>query len=525
MFAGSRSRRIEVLTSVLALSAALTACTPSVFGEERSNAGYLVVALKEAPDRLDPTMAGSYVGRIVFANMCEKLYDVNDQLQLVPQLAAALPDITDGGLTYTIRLRQALFNDGTPLTAQAVKISLDRDKQNKQSQRTSELTSLKSVEVVDPATVRLHLSRPFAPLTSVLADRAGMVMSPAALQRYGDNFAQHPVCVGPFAFSSEPSPDEINLIKSDYYYDKDKVRLPGVTFRAITDDSVRAADLRAGDVDVIDRASPQDAVSLSVDPSLTVRTVTSLGYQGITINVGNAKGYDKPPATPNTPLARDVRLRKAFELSLDRDVINKVVFDGAYLPDCSPIPPASPLATGIPCSRRDLQQARELIRQSGVPTPITVRMMVQNSPLQVQIGTIIQAMAKDAGFDVRVEPSEFATSLQRGRTGQFDTFQIGWSGRLDADQNISQEYLPGSALNYGGLIDPEINRLINAARETTDQALRKQLYNQLVTRANEQLGIIYLYHDKYVLAMRKNVTGVVFFGDGLIRVGTARVER
>ena len=400
----------------------------------------------------------------------------------------------------------------------------DRDKKDKQSQRTSELTSLKAVDVVDPATVRLRLSRPFAPLTSVLADRAGMVMSPAALQRYGDNFAQHPVCVGPFSFSSEPSPDEINLARSEFYYDRDKVRLPGVTFRAITDDSVRAADLRAGDVDVIDRASPQDAVSLSVDPGLTVRTVTSLGYQGITINVGNANGYDKPPATPNLPLARDVRLRKAFELSLDRDVINKVVFNGAYLPDCSPIPPASPLAVSVPCSRRDLQQARELIRQSGVPTPITVRMMVQNSPLQVQIGTIIQAMAKDAGFDVRVEPSEFATSLQRGRNGQFDTYQVGWSGRLDADQNIAQEYLPGSALNYGGLIDTEINRLINAARETTDPALRKQFYTQLVTRANDQLGIIYLYHEKYVLAMRKNISGVVFRDDGLIRVGTARID-
>lgn len=510
----------------LALAAALclTSCVASVTGGAR-RVGYAVVALQEAPDALDPTTASSFVGRIVFANMCEKLYDVDSGLNLVPQLAATLPEITDGGLTYTVPLRPGvLFNDGTPLTADAVVRSLVRHKTDKLSQRTAELANVSSVRAVGPLTVQLTLSRPFAPLTSVLADRAGMILSPAALDRYGENFGQHPVCVGPFGFESRPSPDEIDLVRSTYYYDRAAVHLPGITFRAIPEANVRAADLRAGDVDVVDRASPQDLTSLQDDPSLTVRAVTSLGYQGIDVNIGNANGATKPPAAPNTPLAQHRELRHAFELALDRDVINKVVFNGAYVPDCSPIPPGGPYSVPVSCTRRDVPQAKALVARSGVPTPIPVTLMVQNSAVYEELGTIVQAMAKDAGFAVTVQPTEFATALSRGTKGQFDTFQVGWSGRLDPDQNISSMVLPGSALDYSGTHDPAITNLVNAARSTTGQAERKQLYGQLITLLNQELGIIYLYHDRYLLGLRKDISGVEFFGDGLIRLKNAQLR-
>jgi peptide/nickel transport system substrate-binding protein len=522
---GVRGRVPSTLCAVLLLVSVLASCTASVTGGERKE-GYLVVALKEAPGSLDPTRASSYVGRIVFANMCEKLYDVDQRLQLVPQLADGMPEVSDGGRTYTIHLRQGvLFNDGTPMDAAAVKTSLDRHKSDKLSQRSSELKPVTSVEVVAPDVVRLHLSQPFAPLTSILADRAGMVLSPAALQRYGDAFGQHPVCVGPFSFSSEPNPDEINLSRSQYYYDRDQVHLPGVTFRVVTEDNARATDLRSGDVDVVDRASPQDVTALRSDPALSVRPVTGLGYQGITINTGNANGYKNPPAAPDTPLARSPLLRKAFELSLDRDVINRVVFDGSYVADCTPIPPGGPWTLRVPCTHRDIAQARQLVSQSGERTPIPVTLMVQNSALQEQLGTIIQAMAKDAGFAVQVEPSDFTTALTRGQQGKYDAFQVGWSGRLDADQNISQQWLPGSAQNYAGSHDPQTTALITQARQATDPAQRLDLYQRLVARMNDSLDIIYLYHEVYTMALRKDVSGVAYYGDGLIRLKTASINR
>src|SRR5437867_9114541 len=114
----------------------------------------LVVALNQDPDILDPTLARTYVGRIVFSQICEKLYEIDESLRISPQLAADMPTLTDGGRTVTIKLRPGVkFNDGTPMTAEAVKFSLDRHRELKGSTRASELAPVEAVEVVDPLAV------------------------------------------------------------------------------------------------------------------------------------------------------------------------------------------------------------------------------------------------------------------------------------------------------------------------------------------------------------------------------------
>src|SRR5438094_6458097 len=140
----------------------------------------LVVALNQDPDILDPTLARTYVGRIVFSQMCEKLYEIDESLRISPQLAADMPTISDGGRTVTIKLRPGVkFNDGTPMTAEAVRFSLERHRDMKGSTRKSELDHVTAVEVVDPQTVRLRLKNPLSPLVAILTDRAGMPVSPA----------------------------------------------------------------------------------------------------------------------------------------------------------------------------------------------------------------------------------------------------------------------------------------------------------------------------------------------------------
>ena len=202
--------------------------------------GDLVLALAEDADVLDPSLGRTLVGREVFINFCEKLYDINGDLEVVPQLAAELPETSPDGLTVKIRLRpDVTFNDGTPFDAAAVKISLDRHKSIKGSARKSELASVAAVAVLDPSTVELTLSVPFAPLTGQLADRAGMIMSPAQLKKLGDDFGSSPVCVGPFSFDSRQAGNSITLRKSTEYYDADQVNLDTITYRVITDGNVR----------------------------------------------------------------------------------------------------------------------------------------------------------------------------------------------------------------------------------------------------------------------------------------------
>lgn len=489
-----------------------------------ANGGTVTVGLQNAPDALDPTVASTLIGRTVFANMCEKLYDIDSGLNLVPQLAMSLPQISPDGLTYTITLKSGVkFNDGTPLTADAVKTTLDWYRTNPLSVRASELKQLTGETVTGPLTVQLHLAKPFAPLTSILADRSGMVLSPAQLHKMGNNFAKDPVCVGPFEFTSRPSLDEIILSKSPYYYGKSAVHLSKVIFQVITDQSAMATDLESGQIQAADVIAPQDVAAVKANSATTIVSNDSLGYQGIDINVGNVHGSLKTYGTASNPFAQHPALRQAFELSLNRDQINKVAFDGQFTPGCTPIPPESPWAVQATCPAQNISQAKALVAASGVKTPIPVTMMLQNSPEELQVGQVIQAMAQQAGFAVTLQPTEFTTALSRAAAGQFEMFQEGWSGRIDPDQNIFSFWYPGSGLNYSGADDPALNTLLNQARSSTDTGIRHTLYGQIVQRLQADRDVIYLWHDKNILGLRKNLTGVGYYPDGLVRLAQAQI--
>ena len=489
--------------------------------------GTLVVALAEDPDALDPTLARTFVGRMVFLHMCEKLYDLNAKLEIVPQLAAALPTISADKRTLTIRLRRGVrFNDGTAFNAAAVKTSLDRHRTLARSARASELAPVSAVEVAGPLTVRLRLSTPYAPLTAQLADRAGMIMSPKQLQELGDRFATNPVCVGPFRFVSRAAGDRITLAKSSEYYGRSRVHLAGIVFRIITDTSARAANLRSGDVQVLDRIASTDLPAIARDRNLRVIKATSIGYQGISFNIGNKNGLGKPFENVGTPLASRQLLRQAFELSIDRRVINRVVFGGTVLPGCLPVPPTSPYYDrSIHCPGRNVARARSIIQRTGVDTPVRVRLMIGTDQVQARLGQVIQSMAQEAGFAVTLQPTEFVTSLARQDAGNYDSFAIGWSGRIDPDGNIYQFVHSKGSLNNLGWSSPRMDLLLDNARKATTMRARRTLYAAAFRVLRSQLPLLYLWHPVNRHGVNRNVRGVQTYGDGLIRAYNAEFIR
>ena len=182
-----RRMMIKTLCLVVGLLVALTLQA----GAGQSQKTTLVVALNQDPDILDPSLSRTYVGRIIYEHMCEKLYEIDENLKIYPQLAAEMPTFTDGGKTVTIKLRRGVkFNDGTPMNAEAVRYSLDRHLNMKGSSRRSELELVESIEAVDPLTVRLRLKAPFSPLVATLADRAGMTVSPTRPRSWTRNLAR-----------------------------------------------------------------------------------------------------------------------------------------------------------------------------------------------------------------------------------------------------------------------------------------------------------------------------------------------
>ena len=196
---------------------------------------HLRVGLAEDPDVLDPSLARTYVGRIVFSSICDKLFDIDEKLAAVPQLALGHETSADGK-TVTIKLRPGVkFHDGEPLDAAAAKYSLDRHLTMKGSFRKPELGSVDKVEVVDPLTIKLVLKEPFSPLLAQLTDRAGMMVSPKAAEAAGDKFGLKPVCAGPFKFVERVQQDRIVVEKFADYWNKDQVFINKITYLPIVD--------------------------------------------------------------------------------------------------------------------------------------------------------------------------------------------------------------------------------------------------------------------------------------------------
>lgn len=484
--------------------------------------GDLVVAIAAAPDTLDPAYTQSRHAGAILPNFCEALYDIDSNLEIIPRLAAELPEVSADGLTYTIKLREGVtFNDGTPFDADAVKISLDRGRTDPLSAQAANLAAVQDVAVIDPQTVRLTLSAPSAPLTSILANRGGMIVSPQQLEKLGAELGNEPVCVGPFAFESR-SADAINLVKSDDYYAADEVMLDSVTLQVVTQPNVRATNLRSGDIQATVELAPADIAGLQANPELSLNQVESLGYQLITINVGNSNGSGKPPYAPVDTALANPDLRKAFALSLDRETINQVVFDGQQTPSCNPIASTSPWHTEIDCTEQDVAAAKELVAASGVPTPIPVTLTIgASNDQQTKLGTVIQSMAAEAGFEVSIQAQESTAAGAAAQAGTFDAYLNSWSGRIDPDQNMSIFWSPTSVLNYSGADYPDVNALMEQARTSTDEAGRRQLYAEITQKMNDYGNYYVMFHDTLSMGVSKDVTGIEYFSDGVIRLRTA----
>jgi peptide/nickel transport system substrate-binding protein len=513
------------LVALVAATGATSAAPPPL-----KNGGTLTIGLAEDPDALDPTLARTFVGRIVFLHMCEKLYDLNAKLEVVPQLAASLPKLSADKLTMTIALRRGVkFNDGTDFDAAAVKASIDRHRTLKGSVRASEISPVTSVDTQGQYTVVLHLNDRYSPLTAQLADRAGMIMSPKALNDLGDRFASNPVCVGPFMFKERQAGDHITLVKSPYYYDKAKVHLAQINFKIITDPSARSQNLRSHDIDVEDRIPSTELRAIAADKSLRVIKSTSIGYQGVTLNIGNKSGLGKAYDNVGTPIAKSADLRQAFELALDRKVINRVVFGGTTQPDCFPWAPASPwyaAVKGLPCHlTADQQAAKAAFAKAGVRAPVPVKLMIGTDPIAARLGQVIQAMVKPIGFDVELQPTEFTTSLNRQDAGNYETFAIGWSGRIDPDGNFYQFVNSKGSQNTSGYVNAVVDRATNNARKATTEAARIVSYRAAITQVLKDLPLIYLYHPVNRFGAVNTVSGVQVYGDGLIRAQFAGFKK
>ena len=493
--------RLAILASVLLTSSVATAQAQTT----------LRIGLAEDPDILDPSMARTYVGRIVFSAFCDKLFDIDEKLNVVPQLALSHETSADGK-EMTIKLRPGVkFHDGEPLDAEAAKFSLERHMTMPGSFRKSELASVDHVEVVDPLTIKLVLKTPYSPLIAQLTDRSGMMVSPKAAKEAGDKFGLRPVCAGPYKFVERVQQDRIVFEKFADYWNKDNIHIDRVVFLPIVDATVRLANLKSGALDLIERVLATDIKDVRADSRLVLSTAPELGYLGLTVNIGNDKNKG--------PLSQSAKVRQALDLSIDREALNQVVFNGEFTPGNQWVSPTHPYyQKAFPVHGRDIAKAKALLKEAGVTLPVTVDYMIPKGAENEAVAQVIQSMAAEAGFDIKIRAVEFATTFKQAQAGEFQIFQINWSGRIDPDGNSYIFMRSKAPQNDGGYSNPEADMLMEEGRATSNVEERKAIYQKLTKVLLDDLPIIYIYHRTLLIAHTKKLDGYRQMPDGLVRV-------
>ncbi|MGH7153999.1 MAG: ABC transporter substrate-binding protein, partial [Acetobacteraceae bacterium] len=296
------------------------------------------------------------------------------------------------------------------------------------------------------------------------------------------------------------------------YWNAPAIHFDRVIYLPTPNSSVRLANLQAGALDLVEQILPTDVPAVQHDPKLKVAIGDSLAYEGITFNTDNG------PAS-RTVAGQSALVRRAFELAIDRTALIQVVYNGMYNATAQANPPSSPYYDqDVQPPARDITKAKALLHQAGVTLPVTIKLTIPNNPDLQQAGQVIQAMAREAGFDIKIQAMEFASSLQAGYAGRFEAYMIGWSGRSDPDGNMWQFLHTTGTFNYGHYSNPMVDKVLDDARLYPDVAKRRAFYHQVWEQERADMPLVYVWNPKNIVGLKRSLEGFVQVPDGMIRL-------
>ena len=472
-----------------------------------ASAAVINISLDDDPGKLDPTQSSMITERIVYQSIFDKLVDLDESGKIVPMLAQRWT-ISDDQKTYTLYLQKGVkFQHGTPFNAKAVEFNLLRG-QEKASLRRNELKYIKQITVVDDSTVKLELTAPFAPFMSILTDRAGMMSSPDAVKKYGDDYVNNPVGTGPFIYKGRLKGATITLEKNPHYWQAGLPKVDGVTYKIMNDVNVAFNNLRSGQVDITNRFPYKEITNIDAGAKYTVINKPSLGFRGFYLNAS------KPPFDKK-------EVREAVDILIDRNAIAKVVYNGAVAAAHSPFSKAQ-FAHGEADTppKVDLARAKALLKAAGKEAGFSFRLTLPTTPYESQVGQMIQGMLRPAGITVTLEKAELATQIEAGKAGTHEALFVGWSGRPDPDQNVYDFTVTNGSLNYSKFGTKEIDDLLQQARLESNETKRKAFYDQAMQILVKEVPYVYLNHDNVLFGISKAIKGFKLVPDGVIRTAT-----
>ena len=304
--------------------------------------------------------------------------------------------------------------------------------------------------------------------------------------------------------------DRIVLDRFPGYWDAGRIHVDRVIFRPITDSTVKLVNLRSGQLDMIEGMAPSDAAAVRADGRLRLLTTPAVAYQVMLFNLANGRMAEGV-------FGRDPRVREAFEKSIDREVLNRVVLDGLMVPSNQTEAPGTPYwNAALPVPERDVAGARALLRAAGAER-VPVTLLVGNAPIPLQTAELIQSMAGEAGFEVKIVAMEANAAVASARAGEYNAYIGIWSGRADPDGNLSVWLQSDGFLNWGKYNNPALDALLARGRAVTEVAARQMVYREVVAAYTRDRPFMVMYHHNWQFVHSAKLSGFSPVPDGLIR--------
>jgi peptide/nickel transport system substrate-binding protein len=499
-------RVLTAISVVACLVATLTCCSTGKrvdLGDQSS--GNLIAAIAGEPDQLDPHKTSAYFSFEVLENVFDTLVEPDENLEMRPALAESW-QVSPDQRTWTFHLRHGVtFHDGSPLVADDVVYSYRRII-DQQLTNADKFTAVTGVTATDPATVRITVKQPTPNLLTNLGGFKGMAIVSRKNVESGQ-IATHPVGTGAFEFVGQKSGDSITL-KANPTYWGGAPKVSGVTFRFISEPSTALSALQAGEIDWTDSIPAQRVAQLKNDDSLHLAVTPSNDYWYLALNEA------RPPWN-------DVRVRQAIAYAVDRDSIVQATSYGTAVANQLAIPKGNPWYTPYDTYRRDIDKAKDLLREAGA-APKNLDMLVTTEyPETVTAAQIIADNLAPLGITVNIRTVDFATWLDEQNNGHFDMLMMGWLGNIDPDDFYYAQHHTDGTSNAQKFSNHEVDKLLDAGRVESNRNARADDYAKAATIIADEVSYLYLYNPSVIQAWTKRLSGYEARRDGAIRFRTA----
>jgi peptide/nickel transport system substrate-binding protein len=482
--------------------------TNAAVAQSTARGGTLVYARNIDAKTLDPHFSAQFSERYMLYAIYNTLVGYDKDFNIVPDLASSW-DVGSDGKTITFHLRPDVkFHDGTDCDAAAVKWNFDRilDPKVNAPVRTQLQPPLASIDVVDKTTVRLNLDQPWRPLIAALGDRPGFIVSPAAVQKYGQDYGRNPVGSGPFKFVEWVTDNHITLQRFDGYWDQGKPYLDSIQMRHVPDSQVQLTQIRTGEAQLID----------SVDPSL-VSTIRNAS--GVVVEEYKGGRFYGTQMHPDKPPFDNADLRQALAYATNRAEIQQAVYNGTGRLATHPIGVGWAYDPSLDNQGYmfDLAQAKDHLTKSGMAGQ-TFTYTTSTSQQAQNLAQVLQAQYQKLGITIKIEtvnPADAFALVKSGKTNWTDT---NFAPRADPDGLLRILWYSKGFQNSTGFNDPEVDKLLDQAAGIYDTKQAAPLYHQVERKvvANGS-HIFYLWGSEFA-AHRTEVKGFQYYPDLILRL-------